>query len=105
MPNGNGEFDLPQTQTYYAKSVLNDGQSWFNVITLLSLAITMPEITGMIPPAYQLPVTKVVTAIVALGNLYLRVFHVRRPVAFIASGDAKPVEVKTLTPNKKSGDC
>lgn len=105
MPNGNGEEQIQSTQIYYAKSVVNDGQTWFNIVTFLSTIIAMPELMSFVPQEHRPLVVRAVLAFIAAGNVYLRIFHIKRPVAFIKSGDAKPVEVKTLIPTKKSGDC
>lgn len=115
MPNGNGGNGgsdtqpdptmVPSTQTYYAKSVLNDGQTWFNIVTFLTSLVAIPEVMAFVPTEHRLTVVRAIMAFIAVGNVYTRIFHVRRPVAFIKSGDAKPVEVKTLTPTAKSEKC
>lgn len=80
---------MAETQTAYAKSAFSDPS---NIINFVALALMMPEVRDILPPRY-LPL---VVAIVALANLYLRIFVSTRPVAFIAPTQVKPVEIKKL---------
>jgi len=50
---------------------------WFNVVTLLALVLSTPEISGIFPEAWMKPLI----ALNALGNIILRVFFTTQPVA------------------------
>lgn len=79
-------------KTYYAKSVFNDGQTWFNFLSFVLVVLEMKEVINWIPADYQQTVTVVVLVI----NAALRFFFVKRPVAAIRPGRAKKVQVHSL---------
>jgi hypothetical protein len=85
---------MGETQTAYAKSAFSDPS---NIINFVALALMMPEIREIMPPRF----IPVVAAIVALANLALRTLLVTHPVAVIAPGQVKPVEVKKLEATKQ----
>ncbi len=78
-----------ETQTAYAKSAWSDPANIFN---FLVIALQLPEISKVIPERY----VPLELAVVALANLALRTLFVTHPVANIAPGAVKPVEVKKL---------
>lgn len=85
---------MGETQTAYAKSAFSDPS---NIVNFIALALMMPEIREVIP-AHYIPL---VAAITALANLALRTLLVTHPVAVIAPGQVKPVEVKKLEATKQ----
>ena len=84
---------MAETQTAYAKSAYSDPM---NIINFIALALMMPEIREIVPTRY----VPLVAAIVALLNLAGRTLFVTHPVANIAPGEVKPVEVKKLEATK-----
>ena len=88
---------MAETQTAYAKSAYSDPT---NIINFIALALVLPEIRDVIPAKY-LPL---VMAITALANLALRTLLVTHPVANIAPGEVKPVEVKKLEATKAGSE-
>lgn len=85
---------MAETQTAYARSAFSDP---LNLINFVALALVIPEVRQIVPPKY-LPL---IAAIVALANLYLRIFVTTHPVAFIAPTQVKPVEVRKLEATKQ----
>jgi len=80
------------TQTYYAKSIFMDGQTWFSALSILAIWLETQGARELIPAAYQ---AYVVQGLILI-NMFLRWNNVRRPVAFIAPGRTKKVQVKSL---------
>ncbi len=84
----------PHLVTYWAISVLSSRTIWVNTAAFLVAALSATDVLTIIPSRH-LPI---VTALVAMLNLYLRTVTVR-PVAFIAAGTTSPVAVdKLVTP-------
>ena len=81
------------THTYYAKSILLDGQTWFNIVSIVGLWLENQGTKDLIPNNIQ----PYITQLILLANMFLRWNNVRRPVAFIAPGRTKEVEVRSLT--------
>lgn len=81
-----------ETQTAYAKSQFSDPQQIANVIAFVLAALSLPDVTGLIPLRFM----PAILAFSALANLWLRTQFGVRPVAFIAPQQVKPVEVKKL---------
>jgi len=50
---------------------------WFNIVTILALILSTPEISGVLPDTWMKPLV----AINAIGNIILRVFFTTQPVA------------------------
>lgn len=86
------KYSIGDTQVYYAKSALLDGQMWFNVLSILAIWLENKDTMNLIPAAYQSYATQGLLLI----NMFLRWNNVRRPVALIAPGRTKRVEVKSL---------
>ena len=82
-----------QTVTYWAVSVFSSRTMWFNAANLLLAALSLSEITTLIPPRYL----SLQLAVVALINMWLRQ-ATKRPVAFIAPGETTPVLVPRVGP-------
>ena len=78
---------------YWAVSIFSTRTFWVNAITFLAAASSMTEFTSVIPEKH-LPK---LFAVVALGNLWLRMNTVR-PVAFIKPGKTKAVLVPRIDP-------
>jgi len=92
--------DLPPPPTppirqvnYWAVSVLTSRTMWVNFFTFVAAASTLTEFTNVIPAAWQ----PKLFALVALGNLWLRMVTVR-PVAFIPFSETKAVLVPRVGP-------
>ena len=83
----------PRTVQYFAISLFASRTFWFNLANLVVAALSMNEITTLIPPRY-LPLQ---AAVVALVNMALRLGTVR-PAAMIMPGSTTPVEVKRIGP-------
>jgi hypothetical protein len=88
---------MAETQTAYARSAYSDP---LNIINFVALALTLPEIREIVPLKYA----PLVAAIVALANLATRIGFVTHPVANIAPGQVKPVEVKKLEATKAGSE-
>jgi hypothetical protein len=80
-----------ETVTHYAKSVWTDLTLW--AIVVLG-AISDPEIQQLLL-ALGLPAVWVSKGVV-VGTLATRIWSAKRPVAFIAPGEIKKVEVQKL---------
>ena len=89
---------------YWAISIFNSRTFWFNAANLLIAAgppaadailsaLSLPEVIAIIPPKYM----PLQAAIVAVGNMWLRMKTVR-PAVYIDRGDTKPVLVPRLGP-------
>lgn len=78
-------------QTYFAKSIFVSKTFWVNVGSLIVGASELVEFTDLLTDK-QL---QIFTAVVALVNLALRLYTTR-PVAFMAPGETKPVQVESL---------
>jgi len=78
---------------YWAVSVFSSRTMWFNMANLVLAALSLTEITTLIPPRF-LPLQ---LAVVAMINLWLRTVTVR-PVALIAPGTTQAVLVPKLGP-------
>lgn len=99
------EPNEPQTQTYMAKSVTLD-------LTVISaLIIGLLQIGGiegyldfwsarLSSPDFPVNLVKLLETISAVAILVHRTVFQTHPVAFIAPGQVKPVEVKSLTPTQ-----
>lgn len=90
--------------TYFGISIFNSRTFWFNAANLvvavgpptidaILAALSLPEVVAMIPPKYM----PLQAAIVAVGNMWLRMKTVR-PAVYIDRGDTKPVLVPRLGP-------
>lgn len=80
------------TQTYYAKSMFSD---WTNIAAAIQVAVgivALPEVAAVIPLDWM----PVILAVSGASSFALRTFNAVRPVAAIAPGTTKPVEVKRL---------
>lgn len=82
-----------ETQTAYAQSAFSDP---LNIVNFVALALTLPAVNSILPVKYH----ALADALVALLNLSLRTLFVTHPVAVIAPGQVKPVEVKKLEATK-----
>lgn len=84
-----------ETVTHYAKSVYTDPTAIvFFVIGVLQLE----DVFDLLVEIGVRP--KLITAIVAAGGLFARIFLAQRPVAFIAPMQVKPVPVKKIEPTQ-----
>jgi hypothetical protein len=79
---------MPQ---YFAKSIFLSTTFWVNVGMFIVAALELSEVTAIIPNEWN----GAMAAVAALVNLALR-FTTVRPVALIAPGETKPVQVKHL---------
>ena len=86
---------MPDTVTYWAESLFSSKTFWLNTVTFGIAVLSATDVLVIIPVRF-LPT---VTALVAMGNIYLRTVTVR-PVAFIAPGTAVPVSVPKIDPPK-----
>jgi hypothetical protein len=83
--------EFNDTRTYYAKSVFSDP---LVLLFVVMLALDYPEVRAIIPVAAM----PYVVAGMKVGGILLRIGQAVRPVAFIAPGGVKPVEVKSIEP-------
>jgi len=90
-----------QQVTYFAISILSSRTFWFNAANFLVAALSLTEVTTIIPQRFM----SLQAMIVALINLWLRLSTVR-PAAFIAPGTAAPTVVDRIgpPPPAKMGD-
>lgn len=86
------EDRVTETQTAYAKSAFTDPQNIASAITFLLAVLALPDVTAIIPLKYM----PVIAAVSSAAALWLRTQYGVRPVAAIAPGEVKPVEVKKL---------
>ena len=85
------------TVTYYAVSIFSSRTFWANTAALIVGVLSATDVVPIIPARF-LPMS---TALVAALNIWLRTITVR-PVALIAPGDTKPVEVAKIEPPTKT---
>jgi hypothetical protein len=78
-------------QTYFAKSIFNSRTLWVNLAMFLVAILETNEVIQIIPEWAM----NYFVAFATVVNVALRIFSVR-PVAFVAPGETKPVEVKSL---------
>jgi len=90
----------PPSVTYWAISVLSSRTLWVNMAWLVVNVLSLTDVLTIIAPRY-LPL---VTALVAVLNLYLRTVTVR-PVAFIPAGTTQPVIVERLVTPPSTGSA
>lgn len=83
-------------QTYFAKSIFSSATFWVNAGMFFLAALELTEVTTIIPNEWN----GAIGAVAALVNLALR-FKTTRPVAMIAPGNTKAVQVKSL-PQRRS---
>lgn len=84
---------MTETRTYYAVSLFSSRTFWFNALSFVVMALAATDVLVIIP-AKALPF---VTALVTMINIWLRTETVR-PVALIAPGATKAVQVPALSP-------
>lgn len=82
-----------QQVTYFAISLFSSRTFWFNTANFVVAALSLKEVTTIIPPRFM----PMQAMIVALINLYLRMITVR-PVAIIAPGNTAPTVVDRIGP-------
>lgn len=85
--------DTPETVTYFAISIFSSKTFWVNAAAFLIAISSLTEVVTIIPLAYM----PMYSAAVAMLNLYLRTVTIR-PVALIAPGATKPVDVPRIGP-------
>ena len=83
--------DSQPTVHYSAISMFSSRTMWFNTANFIVAALSMTEVVTLIPQKY-LPLQAIVVAVI---NIWLRTITVR-PVALIAPGESKAVEVAKL---------
>jgi hypothetical protein len=81
------------TVTYWAVSILNSRTFWVNAATGTVALLSATDVVTVIP-ARWLPLAG---ALVAALNIVLRLGTVR-PVALIAPGETKPIQVAKIAP-------
>lgn len=83
-----------KTVRYWATSTLLSKTVWVNIPAFIVGVLALPEVVAIIPvkyAAYTLTLSAIIT-------LYLRQFKTVRPIAFIAPGETKPVDVPKVGP-------
>jgi len=86
----------PVTQpVVYARavSILSSRTFYVNALALLVAIIVLPEVGGLVPERF----VPIYSALLAISNIILRIVTVR-PVAMIAPGDVKVVEIPKIDP-------
>jgi hypothetical protein len=81
-----------QTQTAYSKSLWTDPTNLASLGAVLVGLLALPEVTALIPVTWMPAILAISGAI----NFLLRTFNAVRPVAMIAPGNVKPVEIPKL---------
>ena len=84
---------LAPTVRYWAISVLSSRTVWFNAANLIVAVLSLTEVVTLIPMRYM----PLQAAFMAVVNVWLRTVTVR-PVALIAPGTTKAVEVEKIGP-------
>jgi len=82
-----------QTQTYYATSLWTDPQNLASTLSTVVGLLALPEVVALIPLRYM----PLILAISGAASFILRTWTGVRPVAAIAPGQIKPIDVTTLT--------
>lgn len=83
---------MPETQTYYAKSMFSDPQNIASAISTVVGILALPEVKGIIPLEWMPAILAVSGAL----SLILRTYFGVRPVAAIPPGETRPVQVESL---------
>jgi hypothetical protein len=83
----------PPTVTYFAVSLFSSRTFWLNTAAFLVAVSSLTDVVTIIPVRF-LPL---LSAVVAMANVALRLATVR-PVALIAPGDSKPIQVAKIDP-------
>jgi hypothetical protein len=79
------------TVTYRAKSIFISRTFLFNAAAFVVAALSLTEVVQIIPASWM----KYAMALVAMINVGLRLYSVR-PVAMVAPGETKTVQVEKL---------
>lgn len=79
------------TRTYYAQSIFVSKTFWINLAGIVIAVLQANDVIAVLPPS----TLKYTGAVIAVINIVLR-FATVRPVALIAPGDSKPVEVPLI---------
>lgn len=77
----------------WAISVLSSRTMWWNAANFLIAALSLTEVTTLIPPRFL----SLQLAVVAMVNLWLRT-TTTRPVAFVAPGATKVIQLPKIDP-------
>jgi len=93
-----------ETQTAYAKSAVSDPQNILYVINILLACLALPEVLALIPPG-ALRYVLALTGVLGVIGLFIRTKFATNPVALIAPGQVKPVEVKKLEATKQGTEA
>lgn len=91
---------MSDTQTYYAKSLWSDPQNLASIASMAVGVLALPEVTAIIPVRFM----PAILAVSAVLSLVLRITTGVRPVANIAPGEVKPVEVDKLKPTQQGSE-
>jgi len=91
---------MSDTQTYYARSLYSDPQNLASIGSIIVGLLALPEVTAIIPTRYM----PAILAVSASLSLILRITTGLRPVANIAPGQVKPVEVQKLAPTQQGSE-
>jgi hypothetical protein len=89
-----------ETQTAYATSMFSDPTNLALALTILVAILSDPQVVAVFPP-WLMPKVTAFTAAVAV---YLRTVKATNPVAVIAPGQVKPVEVKKLEKTQQGSE-
>jgi len=81
-----------QTITAYSKSLWTDPTNLASAGAVLVGLLALPEVSSLIPAAWMPKILALSGAI----NFLLRTFNATRPVAAIAPGQVKPVEISKI---------
>lgn len=76
-----------------AVSILSSRTFYVNALALVVAIVLLPEVGTLIPQRF----VPIYSALLAVANIVLRVLTVR-PVAMIAPGDVKVVEIPKINP-------
>jgi len=89
-----------ETQTAYAKSVFSDPQILLYVVNIALASLALPEVRAIIPDS-GLRYVLALSGVLGVVGMAVRTWIATHPVAFIAPGQVKPVEVKKLEATKQ----
>lgn len=87
---------MAETQTAYAKSAWTDPTNLILTLGGILSILADPSIIPLIPLAWM----PKITAFTVIGGVIVRTWKANHPVANIAPGEVKPIEVKKLAATK-----
>jgi hypothetical protein len=91
---------MAETQTAYSKSMFTDPTNLASMASVLVGILALPEVTAIIPLRYMPPILALSGAV----NFALRTWNAVHPVAAIAPGAVKPIEIPKLEKTEQGSE-